>query len=187
MDVLETSTDGKYRLSMAADTNAENPRRDYEHVTWVITPKQRGPYRSVEIDPTGGPLQDGWDRVADRDDAVEVFTRWARIFHGAVVVEDRPDQGPWALWYMTPAQIAEIGNTPDEAIRIEIEEYRAWAAGDVWGYVIQEAVGWQRSDGGVGVLVTQEDVESCWGYIGREYAEGEARRAFEAYEKEVQA
>lgn len=191
MEIIETSADGKYRAGLAIHGDAENPRRDYEHIVHVITPKGQ---RYIDVDPTGGPLQDGWNRVTGREDAVEVFARWARIFHGAVVVEDRPNDGAWALWYMTPAQIAEIGNTPEEAIRIEIDEYRSWAEGDVWGYVVEKYITWIAQEGdieaGEDIPVshsTWEEVESCWGLIGRDYAEEEARRSLRDCAKEAAA
>jgi len=45
------------------------------------------------------------------------------------------------------------------------DEYTAWANGDCWGYVIEDEDGDDTGD-------------SCWGFIGREYAEEQAREAF---------
>ena len=50
-----------------------------------------------------------------------------------------------------------------------MEEYGKYVDGDCWGYVIQDEEG--------------EDVDSCWGFIGLEYAEEEANRAAE-YERD---
>lgn len=178
-DVLETA--GRYRLRLVADEHPENPRTHYDHITHVITPEGQN---FIDVDTEGGPLQYGWDWLKNRKDAVAVFTRWARIAHGAVVVEVSPAQGARALWYMMPDGIKE---TPDPVKYIEAEarEYEAWAEGDVWIYDIERSVVWQRTETAEDEsMITWEGVESCGGYYGREYAEQEARAAFEAYKTE---
>lgn len=45
-------------------------------------------------------------------------------------------------------------------------DYTAWANGDCYGYVIEDAEGEQVEDG------------SCWGFVGHDYAEEQAREAF---------
>jgi hypothetical protein len=59
------------------------------------------------------------------------------------------------------------------------EEVRAWQDGDVWGYVIEERIGWVRADGSAETMETWETVDSCFGFYGREWAERSAREAFE--------
>lgn len=184
-EIIETTANGKHRVRLVIDQEPVNPRRDYDHLTHVITPKGQ---RYIDVDESGGPLQDGWDHYADRDDAAELFIRWARTFCGATVVEHRSHDGAWSLWYMTPEQKKEIGTSPEEFIRGEIQEYQRWAEGDVWGYVIEEAATWQRTETTADeTMVTWEEVESSWSLIGREYAEEEARREFAPYRSEVRA
>ncbi len=50
---------------------------------------------------------------------------------------------------------------PQSAAKAWADEYESWASGDVWGIEY----------GGPGV-----ESESCWGFIGRTYAEDEAQR-----------
>lgn len=50
-------------------------------------------------------------------------------------------------------------------LRSEVETYDQYLQGDVWGYVIEDEDG--------------EQVDSCWGFYGREYAEQEAATALE--------
>lgn len=45
-------------------------------------------------------------------------------------------------------------------LECEIEEYAAWATGDTWGYVIEDENG--------------DELDSCWGFYGMEYAKAEA-------------
>lgn len=49
----------------------------------------------------------------------------------------------------------------DDVARNSLEEYTSWCNGDVYGIVHV----WLNPDG------TPDEDESCWGYIGREYAE----------------
>ena len=188
-NIIETTENGRYRVRLAIDEGTENPRRDYDHITHVITPTQQ---RYIDVDPDGGPLQYGWDyysvRALDcvRKGAEDLFIRWAKIYYGAVVVEHRPVEGAWSFWYMTPEQIAEIGNTPAEAIAAEIQEYQAWGEGDVYGLIVERAIHWKRADDpdSDDSMTTWEEVASCWGLIGREYAEEEARQQLDTYKNE---
>ena len=50
-----------------------------------------------------------------------------------------------------------------KCIDSEVNEYGRWANGEVYGYVVRDADG--------------EDVDSCWGYIGYEWAEQAAEEA----------
>lgn len=52
-----------------------------------------------------------------------------------------------------------------EGMEAEIDEYSKWADGECFGYVITDRNG--------------DDVDSCWGFIGREYAEAEVLRELE--------
>jgi hypothetical protein len=184
-DIIETSSDGRYRLRLEPDTDAHNPRTMYDNLTHVITLPDNY-YADVDKD-GGGPLEDGWRQIKHRENAVELFTRWARIFHGAVAIEDRPHDGPGTIWYLMPEAIAEVTG-PEECIRSELAEYRAWARGEVYGHIIEKAVTWkpvtdEHEDVIVGERTTWEEVTdgSCWGLITYEWAEREAREQFTAY------
>lgn len=90
------------------------------------------------------------------------------------------------------------------ALSVDVDEYSTWARGDCWGYVIEkderpvpaalEFARWLRSDRSViGEDVDLDalyaefhndddepvwvDHESCWGFVGDEYARQEALRA----------
>lgn len=181
---------GRYRVSLHHQEGADSPRVSGDPISNVVTAKN---WRYDNVDSDGGPLQYGWDYFADRENGDELFIRWARMTHGAVVVEDRPHDGATAFWYLMPQALAEIGTVVDpvEFLNAEIREYRSWAEGDVWGIVIEKSVIWEPKEGqvthGDGIssrLTTWEHAESCWGYIGRTYAEREAKEQFEIYRNE---
>lgn len=175
METIDTSADGHYRVRLEVDSHPVNPRRKFTRFAHVITPNGQR-YSDVDLD--GGPLAHGWEHFSDRDDAVALFTRWARIFHGATVVEHRPTEGVWSLWYLTSEEIPEIFCAPEEAIKAEIQEYQAWTEGEVYGYIIDRNVKWQRLDKPNETRTDWKEVFSCWGFYGLEDARFSARDAF---------
>lgn len=193
IDVLETAGRYRVRLAVQQDSQECNPRTNDDcNLANVITPKGQ---RYIDVDKDGGPLADGWERIEDRYvDAVPVFTRWARIFHGATVVEDRPYDGAWSLWYVMPDKLAETTVPAEKVIEVEKGEYRKWAEGEVYGYIIEKDVtriprdAEDREDPDLDDETREwEHVDSCWGLIGWEYAEETAREAFAPYAEEAKA
>lgn len=77
------------------------------------------------------------------------------------------DSGTCGFILDTPDRLQQTmgAGTTDEqitkALTGEIEEYDRWARGDCYGYVITDPNG--------------EQVESCWGFIGHDYAVEEAK------------
>ena len=64
------------------------------------------------------------------------------------------------------ADLAKEGIDREQAARnleCEVEEYAAWATGDTWGYVIEDENG--------------DELDSCWGFYGMDYAKSEAERS----------
>lgn len=189
-ETIAASPDGRYRLRLVQDNDAPNPRRDFDHLANVITPKGQN---FIDVDADGGPLQYAWDYYSDgwSDDSLAVarFTRHARLHHGVTVVEDRPNGSAWSLWYVMPDKAAESTATPEEIIQSEQAEYQSWAEGDVYGYVIEKAVTWVPKEGHgpeedediPAELETWEHVDSCWGYYGYDSAKESAEQEFADY------
>jgi hypothetical protein len=176
MDEMIIETSGPYRVRVEVDAEQINPRTDWDHITYAVTvPGSR------YLDVAGpGPLAEQWDRIKDRPDAVELFQRWARAFHGAVTEVHTPNEGPVSVWYMMPE---DQRDTPDPVayLRGDIAEYQAWAEGDVFSYVIEKAVDWGRRDGKEGSMTTWETVDSLGSFYGYEEVERVARDAFKPY------
>lgn len=188
-EVIETHSRYRVRLEIMEDSTDCNPRTNQGcNLTNVITPSQRS---YIDVDKDGGPLQYGWDHFSTLEGGEEMFIRWARIFHDATVIEDRPHDGAWSFWYVMPDKAAESTWTPEKIIEAEIAEYQAWASGDVYAYVIERSVTWVPKAGQVFAddeeipeeLITWEFVDACSGLIGHEYAEEAAREAFDEYKE----
>jgi hypothetical protein len=186
MEILETA--GKFRVRLEVDTDPQNPRQEFDHLANVITLKGQ---RYIDVDKNGGPLQYGWDYFADRENGVDLFIRWARMVHGVVAIEDNPIEGARSIWYLMPDKAAESTWEPQKVIESEIREYRSWAEGEVYGYIIERSVTWVPKDEPEGEveMSTWEEVDegSCWGFIGYDYAKEAALEAFEPYKAEAEA
>lgn len=68
----------------------------------------------------------------------------------------------------------DLGKTIEDRekyARGALETYTQWCNGDVWGYKVFDD--------------DDEEVDSCWGFFGYEYAEQEAKSAMEYFEKEM--
>ncbi|MEV7282564.1 hypothetical protein [Streptomyces sp. NPDC093111] len=176
-ETISTSTDGRLRVRLVHDEYATNPREDFDHLAHVITiDTHLGHYAPVDQD--GGPLAEAWERVSwNRWQGIDIFTRWARIFHGAIVIESRPARGPVSLWYLMRDDAEDLGMLPEAYLDTERAEYEAWAEGDVYGYIVEEAVDWVRTDDQGAAMTTWEEIDASWGHYGFTWAAAEAERA----------
>lgn len=183
-EILKVSKNGQYRVRLVDDPfqGEVNPRTNRKTLCHAVTAPGT---RFIDVDERPGPLSDGWDRVKGHryDQAVKIFTRWARIFHGAVTLDDRPHDGANAVWYMMPAQFTETTD-PAGYLKCERDEYRAWAAGEVYGFVIENSFTWTPADGSDGELTTWGTEHDSYGYIGYSYAESAALDEFKHYDNE---
>lgn len=98
--------------------------------------------------------------------------------HSGLAISTKPFSCPWDSgqvgWiYMTLDEARE--NWPDDPdpiesaerrLRAEVEEYNAYLSGDVWGYTITDEDG--------------NEIDSCWGFYGLEYAQESAESAARA-------
>ncbi|MFB7858831.1 hypothetical protein [Rhodococcus qingshengii] len=175
-DIIQTK--GDFRVRLEIDEHPENPRRTYDHLVNVITPKGQ---RFIDVDEDGGPLQYGWDHFADSENGTDKFIRWARIMHSATAVYVRPADGMGvrAIWYVMPDNAKETTYTPQQLIDSEVREYQSWAEGDAWTYIIEKREVWVPEDRNDDSrrMISWAAQDSLSGLIGRDYAEESARRA----------
>jgi hypothetical protein len=174
---------GDWRMRLEQDEDPLNPRTDYDHIESVVTVPSR---EYLPVDKDGGPLSAQWQRLLDRyrhRDAIELFVRYAQLYHGAVCRVQYPRNGPVSVWYLTREVYDGPNGTPDPAayLKGQADEYESWAEGDVWGYIIERRVSWTRDDDPNQHMRTWETVDSCWGFIGYTYAEQEAQQAWDAH------
>ena len=113
--------------------------------------------------------------VRENYDAVGPVLNVVMYDHGNVSYSvgrhyDEWDGGNAGLTFYTAKQIKDMGHETQPSdedltkwLTGEIDEYSKWASGEVYGYVIKDRNG--------------DDVDSCWGFIGHEYAVEEAKAA----------
>lgn len=180
IETLDNVPDG-YRVTIHSDDDPANPRENNDAPVHVLTVPDRD-YVDVDADP--GPWGECWRRLlgAGRywSEAIEIMERYARIY-GGFTYEHCPHRGARSLWYITATDAAEFGD-PDAALKAYAAEYEAWAEGHVYGYVIEQAVNWNRRDDPEQTMVTWEQVGSCWGFYGpgTEDVESAARAELDA-------
>lgn len=180
MDSLDGVPDG-YRVTIHQDEDAESPRQmsdDHVHVLTVPTD------RYVDVDKDPGPWGPQWRSLLDRYNwsrAIEIMVRYAALV-GGFVHEHAPHDGARSLWYLTREDATEDGWTdPLGALAAYAAEYQAWCRGDVYGYVIETQVPWQRVDDPTVREDRWEHVDSCWGFYGPDSdVEASAREALAA-------
>ncbi|QDP44268.1 hypothetical protein KGG70_gp16 [Streptomyces phage Celia] len=192
MSTIETlrTESGDFQVRIMVDEHPVNPREDFDHIVHVITADDHRHWLPVD-DGDGGPLQAAWDQISWRPDAIDVFTRYARIFHGAAVAENYdPVSGPYTIWYLTAADVEEHGvGDPQAYVEAERDEYVAYANGEVYGFVVEERVVWERAvktgdsakDWSWGFEPTDD---SLWGIYGFDWAQSMAKDAIAALEPE---
>lgn len=109
--------------------------------------------------------------AALRDDGYTTLVPVYLLDHSGLALRCGPfheDAGGWdsgivGFGAMRDVDTRELapGYTAEEAIVAEVNEYGKWLAGEVYGYIVRDPQG--------------ESPDSCWGFIGWEYVEQEAR------------
>jgi hypothetical protein len=202
-EIVGTTTDGTTRVRLVQDVDAGELYDDGGAPIWRVEGNAYGGWRVEHVD-TITSFEPN-ERIAEAiaqlwSEKDEVLERYLRIFHGVTITE-RWHSGTY--WYFTcdPAQWREhLGLTPENVAGFKdpqyslMSEYKAWVNGEVYGYIVEEKVRWQRVDeGGTPTLTvepnqreTWEEVESCYGYYGYHYAMEEATEILAVYEKDNQ-
>lgn len=185
----ETADDGTpFRAILKVDTDARdlNPRETGDAHVGVMFCLRDSRYGV----PEEGDLK--WDlEDAIQDRKFPVVARWLRLFHGATVVlplghrgisvgkpDDDDDPGNYfGVIYDTPETRKVTGCTDAESVRAalegEVDEYRAWAEGEVFGVLVQQGT---LTEDGNEEYDDDDSEDGAWGVIGDDYARSEARR-----------
>lgn len=185
-EVIEDN--GQYRLTLVLDLHVDEPyddgsspllRFDGHHVEQVTA------ITSHVVDPA---IIKAAELYADDMDA---FKEYLRAEHGTTSLKVRPanyrDSDYTYVTFDTDLWRTEmgLGDTATASLR----EYEAWMTGDVYGYVIEERREWGCLTEGRHAerMATWEEVDSCWGIFGRDWAKQSARDAFTSHYVEVTA
>ena len=193
MSYSETLEDnGKYRVRLIADEYPSEPYNDGQSPLLRI---ERNNYRGMTVShvmDTGRPLDDD-DRIeyavrhwgtSPSDDDWRLFEKYLRAFYGTTKIETWHSGSYWYVTYDTAKWREYIGVTDDtswlakHSDSINMNEWRSYVEGDVWGYDVERNVTWRRDDDPDESMQTWESVDSCWGFYGSDYARESALEAY---------
>ena len=179
LDIIEER--GDFRVRLAYDDSADKPYDD--GATPIFTVERSGYGRSVEAFNSQAEKYVGAvAEILDRHD-METLARFVKIFYGATKLDTFYSEGIRGHYvaFDTAEWREEVG-APVEYLKDEyfLSEVRAWAEGEVFGYIVEKRVSYTKAyeDGRDDVEDAEwEDVDSCWGFYGREWAEQAAIEA----------
>jgi len=186
--IAETAT---HRLLIVADHDAPAP--DSAGSAFVFTVSAWDGAASLEHADYGQTAPDVAHALEQMAGDLERFGRYLRMFHDVVSFDYITPHGGTNFVAFTTRELARSWGFTDpdaESVRdivtrsasAALEEWRAYAEGDVWGYVVEERQTWRNQATGE----TREEwghVDSCFGFYGSQYAEEEARVVFRRYTK----
>lgn len=188
LDIIE-ERDG-FRVRLEYDDSPEQPYDDGATPIFTIEPSNYG-QRVEAFNRQAEPYVNIVSEVVSRF-GLEGLERFARIFYGAVNFDDWYSDGIRGHYvaFDTEEWRADMGITDTERLKAEnyLSEVRAWAEGDVYGYIVEREVSFEKKyfnaegedledleDSGTEWVEVEDG--SCWGHYGREWAEQAAREA----------
>lgn len=187
LDIVEES-DG-YRVRLEPDSDPTEPS-DSDAMVPVLRIDSDGWGKSAEaFNNQANGFEDAFNHFAESASGrtLEVFERFVRIFHGATKVEtwNVGISNEYGYLGFDTAEWRETVGAPLDRLKAEdyLEEVRDWATGEVYGYIVEKQFHYTKTyledpD------YNEEDTEwsevedgSCWGLVGRNWAEQAARDA----------
>lgn len=163
MDIIEI--DENHRLVVEQDTDAENPRKDWDMLTGALT--VHASWNTIDVEPVydfPGDLE-----YAHRHDSPAVVQRWAKVFYNVTL-----DYNNGTYWWADRERIREnwpelVPGSPEyvakerDVIESDQKVYQLWADGEVYGVILEERVQYVRKGAEEQTLERWEVVDSLWG------------------------
>ncbi len=161
-------TDGSHiTLRIEYDECPVNPRKEWDNAGTIWAWHRR--YDLADEYCPDNPWND--EEMREHVGPGGVFLPVYMLDHSGITVSTGRFSCPWDSgqvgWvFMTEAKVKEEGLTKEQAIHLlecEVKTFAQYLEGDVYGYIVE---------------VDGEEVESCWGFYGREYAIQDGMSAF---------
>lgn len=193
LDIIE-ERDG-YRVRLELDDSAEKPEGEGEPPILTVETNRYGGYRVNAFNNQASGYVDMAAEILGRH-GMDTLERFVKIFHGATQMELYWSTGidGYYLAFDPEVWLKEIGVTADnpdiepvDRVSGSLDEVRAWAEGDVYGWIVEREVRFRKQyldEDGDEVTAVEHgtewaETESCWGFYGRDYAEQAAKEALE--------
>ena len=208
-EFVETHEQDGYKVELFYDDWAENPRTSWSQVATMVCshrryqlgdeqatwdewaaeqleryfPEEMAHHYDLENsdNPNDWAKADAYyKRLIDRLDEVMEIMPLYLYEHSGITISTGPFSCPWdsgmvGIIYMTREQILEqFGgklltkkkrHQAQELMKDEVHEYDQYLTGDIYGYVVTDPNG--------------DEVDSCWGFFGYDFAKQEAKAALE--------
>lgn len=199
-DVIAEKGDWRVRVVVDEDGYASSPR------DWMATEIVGPDLRSWRVRTEGARFQREFEEIYHRLGG-DAFPRYMRIFHDIEVLpvymyehsavalstgsfigraqHAEWDSGQIGFAYITPEKLEETGITDVEgAMSSEVETLGQWMNGEVYGWVLEKKragkVVFDDPDEDSLDYEDWDERDCCWGIIGYDWAEKEAKAALEA-------
>lgn len=170
------------------DQDALNPFEDWDTLGTLVTWHRSYGFGGV----------DGQKEYGDPKELEDKLNKEGLVYlpvylfdHSGLTVRTRPFGCKWdsmqiGYTYVTPEKWKEeyknvkgskekLTERAYTTLRGEIEALDQLLRGDVWGIVIEKDIKCDKCEN-----ESEEHIDSCWGFFGREYAEQECKRMFES-------
>lgn len=191
-----------YRVRLEYDDSGEKP---YDEGAVPILSREFRSYSSrwEAVNEQGKDFESIISELYNRFDNEEVvIERFLKIFYGAYSVEWNSSQDNRYLAFDTAAWREKVGLSDEwlDAHTMErgklaegsLSEIMAWANGEVYGWIVERKLATYTTykDHKTGETVREtesedwEQVDSCWGFYGDEYAREAATEEFDRVTKE---
>lgn len=155
MDAVKTFDVQTLRVEIHIDDMCPSPR-EWDNLGIMVGTDSR------RVAPDREPTTTETCALAHQHHRPGLLERFLRICEGSVAFSEW--DGGFA--YVTNDRCNKLGVDPSDAaeqLKLEIDVYEEWSQGECYGYVIR------GEDGDI--------IDSCWGFIGGERCEQEARHA----------
>lgn len=158
-----------YNITIGQDTDAFDPRQEYDHLGEMVCFHRRynlGDKHNYTVDEVHEMLNSGkfialplylYDHSGITMSTGPFSCPWDSGQVGYIMVSKDSVRKEWGWARITRQRQTKIENI----LRGEVKEYDSFLTGDVWGFTIDDQDG--------------EYVDSCWGFYGYEYCEKEAK------------
>lgn len=173
------------KIRIEQDTDPLNPRVDWDNLGQMLC--FHGRYKLGDEHDFSTNDYISWESMRDaleKQGAVVVLPLYL-YDHGGITISTSPFHCPWdsgqigfiVAWrdhvlkeYGHKRNVtAKLRERVTKVLEAEVKVYDQYLTGDVYGYVIED------DDG--------EELDSCWGFFGREYCEEEAQSVLEHLQK----
>ena len=166
-----------YRTEIVQDEDPQNPRTEWDNLGKMVCFHKR--YQLGDKHKLAASDSPNLESLEDylKASGAAVLLPLYLYDHGGITINTKGFSCPWdsgqvGFIYLTKEDLKkEFGGDKQRAqqcLESEVEAYDQYLTGDVWGYRIFKG---------------EEEVDSCWGFFGRDYCEQQAREAVQAMEK----